>query len=53
MDSRSLLWFILIAAIILSLAYSVGGHFLLRPMAVAAIIGLLILAVVSLISRFW
>ncbi len=53
MNSSSFLWFILIAAMILSMAYSVGGHFLLRPLAIAAVIGFLFFLLVSLVSRFW
>ncbi len=53
MNSSGFLWFVLTASIILSLAYSVGGHFLLRPVAIVAVIGFLLLIIVSLISRFW
>ncbi len=52
MGGSGLLWFILIAALILSLAYSVGGHMLLRPVAFVAIVGFLIFAVMSLFFKF-
>ncbi len=53
MEGPGLLWFLLIASIILSLAYSLGGHFLLRPIIQAALVGLGIFLFVSFIARFW
>ena len=53
MDRTGCIWYLLLAAMILSLAYSVGGHFLLRPMAIAAVIGFVFLILISFLSRFF
>ncbi len=53
MERTGCVWYLLLAAIILSLVYSVGGHFLLRPVAVAAAIGFVFLLAISFFSRFF